>query len=170
MNKVIVELSWDINRCGSEFDLDISAFLCNEHGIVKEKEDFVFYNNLSNNSKSVIYIGDNRTGEGNKEQIKIDFSRMPENIKRIAITVTIFNAKERSQNFGKISNAYVRFIDETTDNELLKYDLSEGFSSETAIVICEIYNYNGDWNFKDVGCGHEGGLSALCRSFGLLVG
>ena len=173
LKNIIVGLGWDTNKYsgGFDFDLDASAFLCNEDGMVKNENDFIFYNNLTNPSKSVTHTGDNRTGEGegDDEQIKVDFSKMPENIKKIAFTVTIFEAKERGQNFGQVSNAYVRLIDESTGAELLRYDLAEDFSIETAIVVCEIYKHNNDWKFNAVGSGYEGGLAALCRSFGLSV-
>lgn len=173
LTKVIIGLGWDTNKYsgGHDFDLDASAFLCNADGVVKDEKDFIFYNNLTNPSKSVTHTGDNRTGEGegDDEEIKIDFSKMPEELMKIAITVTIHEAKERGQNFGQVSNAYVRLIDEITGVELLRYDLAEDFSIETAIVVCEIYKHNGNWKFNAVGSGYEGGLAALCRSFGLSV-
>jgi len=173
LSKVIIGLGWDTNKYsgGFDFDLDASAFLCNADGMVRDEKDFIFYNNLTNSSNSVTHTGDNRTGEGegDDEQIKIDFSKMPKNIEKIAITVTIHEAKERGQNFGQVSNAYVRLLDEVTGAELLRYDLAEDFSIETAIVVCEVYKYNDNWKFSAVGSGYEGGLAALCRSFGLSV-
>ncbi|WP_137743133.1 TerD family protein [Robertmurraya siralis] len=173
LTRVIVGLGWDTNRYdgGQDFDLDASAFLTDENGRATQDLDFVFYNNLIHPSGSVEHTGDNRTGEGdgNDEQIKIDFSKVPANINKIAITVTIHDAEQRSQNFGQVSNAFVRVVNADTNQEVLRYDLGEDFSVETAVVICELYKHNGDWKFNAVGSGFSGGLAALCRNFGLQV-
>jgi tellurium resistance protein TerD len=173
LTKVIVGLGWDTNHYhgGYDFDLDASAFLTDANGKVIQDNDFIFYNNLKHPSGAVEHTGDNRTGEGegDDEQIKIDFSKVPSHIARIAITVTIHDAEGRSQNFGQVSNAFVRVVDEESNNEVLRYDLGEDFSVETAVVICELYRHNGDWKFSAVGSGFAGGLASLCRNFGLDV-
>ena len=173
LTKVIVGLGWDTNRYsgGHDFDLDASAFLTDENGKVIQDHDFIFYNNLVHPSGGVEHTGDNRTGEGegDDEQIKIDFSKVPPSIHRIAITVTIHDAEARNQNFGQVSNAFVRVVDEESGREILRFDLGEDFSVETAIVVCELYRHNGDWKFNAVGSGFAGGLAALCRNFGLEV-
>lgn len=173
LTRVIIGLGWDTNRYdgGQDFDLDASAFLTDENGKATQDLDFIFYNNLVHPSGSVEHTGDNRTGEGDgdDEQIKIDFSKVPANISRIAITVTIHDAEQRSQNFGQVSNAFVRVVNADTNDEVLRYDLGEDFSVETAVVICELYKHNGDWKFNAVGSGFSGGLAALCRNFGLQV-
>lgn len=171
LKKVIIGLGWDTNKYsgGFDFDLDASAFLCGENGRVRNEQDFVFYNNLEHSSGSVIHTGDNRTGEGegDDEQIIIDFSKVPESIHKIAITVTIYDAVHRGQNFGQVSNAFVRVVNEETGKEVLRYDLSEEFSVETALVVCELYRYKGEWRFSAVGSGFQGGLAALCQNYGL---
>ncbi|MDQ0155117.1 TerD family protein [Robertmurraya andreesenii] len=173
LTRVIVGLGWDTNRYdgGQDFDLDASAFLTDQNGKATQDLDFVFYNNLVHPSQSVEHTGDNRTGEGDgdDEQIKIDFSKVPANIEKIAITVTIHDAELRNQNFGQVSNAFVRVVNEDNNQEILRYDLGEDFSVETAVVICELYKHNGDWKFNAVGSGFSGGLAALCRNFGLQV-
>ncbi|MGG0716837.1 TerD family protein [Robertmurraya massiliosenegalensis] len=173
LTRVIVGLGWDTNRYdgGQDFDLDASAFLTDENGRATQDLDFIFYNNLVHPSGSVEHTGDNRTGEGDgdDEQIKIDFSKVPVNVSRIAITVTIHDAEQRSQNFGQVSNAFVRVVNADSNEEVLRYDLGEDFSVETAVVICELYKHNGDWKFNAVGSGFSGGLAALCRNFGLQV-
>ena len=133
--------------------------------------DFIFYNNLKHSSGAVEHLGDNLTGEGNgdDEQVKVDLSLVPQNISKIAFTVTIHEALERRQNFGQVSNSYVRVIDEDTNQELLNYELGEDFSIETAIVVCEIYRHNGEWKFNALGSGFEGGLEALCKNFGVNI-
>ncbi|MFB5194472.1 TerD family protein [Neobacillus sp. KR4-4] len=173
LTKVIVGLGWDTNRYhgGNDFDLDASAFLADANGRVVNDSDFIFYNQLVHPSGSVEHTGDNRTGEGDgdDEQIKIDFSKVPSHIQRIAITVTIHDADARFQNFGQVSNAFVRLVDEETENEVLRFDLGEDFSVETAVVFCELYRHNGDWKFNAIGSGFAGGLAALCRNYGLEV-
>ena len=166
-------LGWDTNMFdgGDDFDLDVSLFMVGKSGKVEQDEDFIFYNNLKHPSEAVEHLGDNRTGDGDgdDEEILVDFSKMPDRIEKIAVTVTIYEAKERRQNFGQVNNSYVRLVNSDYEEELLRYDLGEEFSIETAIVVCEIYRHNGEWKFSAVGSGFEGGLEALCRSYGLNV-
>ena len=166
-------LGWDTNMFdgGDDFDLDVSLFRVGKSGKVEQDEDFIFYNNLKHPSEAVEHLGDNRTGDGDgdDEEILVDFSKMPDRIEKIAVTVTIYEAKERRQNFGQVNNSYVRVVNSDNEEELLRYDLGEEFSIETAIVVCEIYRHNGEWKFSAVGSGFEGGLEALCRSYGLNV-
>ena len=173
LEKVIVGLGWDTNRYdgSADFDLDASAFLLNANGKVLRDEDFIFYNNLESETKAVIHTGDNRTGEGegDVESILIDFSKDPVNIERIAITVTKHDAAERHQNFGQVSNAFIRIVNESNNEEILRYDLAEDFSIETVLVIAELYKHNGEWKFNAVGSGFQGGLAALCKNFGVNV-
>ena len=173
LKKVRVGLGWDVNKYdgGADFDLDASAFLLGAGGRVARDEDFVFYGNANHPSGGVTYGGDNRTGagEGDDEQITVDLSLVPANIEKIDFTVTIYEADERRQNFGQVSNAYVRIIDESTGSELIRYDLEEDYSIETALVVGEIYRHNGEWKFNAIGSGFQGGLEALCRNYGVNV-
>ena len=176
MTLALVGLGWDTNQYdgGYDFDLDAAAFLLGENGKVLRDEDFVFYNNLSGRNDAVVHTGDNLTGagEGDDEVILIDFTKVPDEIKKIAITVTIHEAAQREQNFGQVSNAYVRVARRSNENDMigieeLKYDLMEEFSIETAIVVCEIYRYGNEWKFNAVGSGYQGGLEALCTNYGI---
>ncbi len=173
LKNVIVGLGWDTNKYdgGHSFDLDTAAFLTTGMGRVTSDTDFIFYNNLRHPSGSVIHLGDNLTGigEGDDEQIKVALDQVPANIERIAFTVTIHEAMERNQNFGQVSNSYIRVLDEATGTELIRYDLGEDFSIETAIVVGELYRHNGEWKFNAVGSGYQGGLAALCGNFGINV-
>ena len=173
LKKVVIGLGWDTNKYagGYDFDLDTSVFLVGSNGKTNHDEDFIFYNNLESRNKAVIHTGDNRTGEGegDDEQIILEFDKMPQDIDKMAVTVTIYEAMERGQNFGQVSNAYVRVLDEATGTELIRYDLGEDFSIETAIVVCEIYRHGGEWKFSAVGSGFQGGLAALCKNYGLDV-
>ncbi|QNR65229.1 TerD family protein [Paenibacillus peoriae] len=169
--KAIIGLGWDTNiySGGHDFDLDASAFLLHSDNMAKEEKDFIFYNNLSDPAESVIHTGDNRDGDGDgdDEQIIIDFSKVQTHIHRIAITVTIHDYINRLQNFGQVSNAYVRVVDENNNNELIRFDLGENFSTETAVIVCELYRHEGEWKFHAVGSGFSGGLASLCKNYGL---
>ncbi|MDM5318723.1 TerD family protein [Bacillus altitudinis] len=173
LTKVMIGLGWDTNKYsgGAEFDLDASAFLVDANNRCQQDTDFVFYNNLQHPSGSVTHTGDNRTGEGDgdDEQILVDFSKIPANIDRIGITVTIHDAETRSQNFGQVSNAFVRVLNEEGGEELIRFDLGEDFSIETAVVVCELYRHESDWKFNAIGSGFSGGLAALCQNYGLEV-
>ncbi len=173
LSKLIVGLGWDVNKYdgGAEFDLDAAAFLVGENGKVASDADFVFYSNLKHASGSVEHTGDNLTGEGegDDEVIKVDLSLVPASVQRIAFTVTIYDAENRHQNFGQVSNAYIHIIDQNTGTELIRYDLGEDFSIETAIVVGELYRNGAEWKFNAVGAGWQGGLFALCQNFGVNV-
>ena len=171
LKNVVVGLGWDVNQfdTGGDFDLDAAAFLLTDTGKVSKQEDFVFYGNLNHPSGSVQHMGDNLTGagEGDDEQIKIDLSKVPENITKIAFTVTIYEPEQRRQNFGQINNAFIRIYNEDTGEELLRYDLGEDFSIETAAVFGEVYKNGSEWKFNAIGSGYQGGLKALCAQYGV---
>ena len=174
----LVGLGWDTNRYdgGADFDLDASAFMLGANGKVRKDEDFIFYGNLQSADGAVTHTGDSLEGGsgGDDETLFIDFSKVPADIEKIAITVTIYEAQERGQNFGQVSNAYVRVArrnseSDTVGVEELRYDLGEDFSIETALVVCEIYRSGATWKFNAVGAGYQGGLYALCKAYGVNV-
>ncbi len=173
LSKVVVGLGWDVNQfdTGGAFDLDAAAFLLGENGKAAASSDFVFYGNLTHPSGSVQHMGDNLTGagDGDDEQIKVDLSKVPANVSKIAFTVTIYEAEQRRQNFGQVSNAFIRVYNEETGEELVRYDLGEDFSIETAAVFGELYKNNSEWKFNAIGCGYQGGLAALCANYGVEV-
>lgn len=174
LKKVVVGLGWDVNAfdTGGDFDLDTAAFLLTDAGKVSSSDDFVFYGNLSHKSGSVTHMGDNLTGagDGDDEQIKIDLSLVPPTVTRIAFTCTIYEAEKRHQNFGQVSNAFIRIYNEENGEELLRYDLGEDFSIETAVVFGEVYRNGEEWKFNAIGSGYQGGLAALCANYGVEVG
>ena len=171
LSKIIVGLGWDTNKYdgGGEFDLDASVFMCDANGKVAKDTNFVFYNNKK--APGVEHMGDNRTGEGegDDEVINVDLKALEADIAKLAFTVTIFEAKERNQTFGQVDNAYIRIVDANSGTEILRYDLSEDYSTETALVVGEMYNNNGEWKFNAVGAGFNDGLEGLCRNYGLSV-
>jgi tellurium resistance protein TerD len=169
----MVGLGWDVNAydSGADFDLDAAAFMVGANGKCPSEKDFVFYGNLVHPSESVKHMGDNLTGagEGDDEQIQVDLTKIPANIEKVAFTVTIYDADVRRQNFGQFRNAFIRIVDEATNTELIRYDLGEDFSIETAIVVGELYRHNGEWKFNAIGSGFQGGLAALCGHYGIEV-
>jgi tellurium resistance protein terD len=173
LKSVMVGLGWDVNtfNTGADFDLDASAFLLGANAKCPTEKEFVFYGNLAHASESVIHQGDNLTGEGegDDEQILVDLSKVPASIERIAFTVTIYDAEARKQNFGQVSNAFIRLVDNSNGTELIRYDLGEDFSIETAIVVGELYRKDGEWKFNAIGSGFQGGLAALCGHYGIQV-
>ena len=173
LSKVVVGLGWDVNQfdTGGAFDLDAAAFLLGENGKTAASSDFVFYGNLNHPSGSVQHMGDNLTGagDGDDEQIRIDLSLVPASITKIAFTVTIYEAEARRQNFGQVNNAFIRIYNEENGEELLRYDLGEDFSIETAAVFGELYKHGEEWKFNAIGSGFQGGLAALCANFGVEV-
>lgn len=173
LKKIMVGLGWDVNAfdSGADFDLDAAAFMLGENGKCPTEKEFVFYGNLTHVSEAVKHMGDNLTGEGegDDEQILVDLEKIPSNISKIAFTVTIYEAEARRQNFGQVSNSFIRIVDETTGQEIIRYDLGEDFSIETAVVVGELYRYNGEWKFNAIGSGFQGGLAALCGHYGIEV-
>ena len=173
LKKVVVGLGWDVNQfdTGGDFDLDAAAFLLTDSGKVSRQEDFIYFGNLTHPSGSVQHMGDNLTGagEGDDEQIRVDLSKVPEHITKIAFTVTIYEPEQRRQNFGQINNAFIRIYNEDTGEEMLRYDLGEDFSIETAAVFGEVYKNGSEWKFNAIGSGYQGGLAALCANYGVEV-
>ena len=173
LKHLLIGLGWDVNKYdgGGDFDLDASAFLLKKDGKVTGDSDFVFYGNLKHASGAVVHQGDNLTGEGegDDEQIKVDLSLVPDTIDTIEFTVTIDEAEKRKQKFGQVSNAFIRVVDEDKNEELIRFDLGEDFSIETAVVVGELYRNNGEWKFNAIGNGFEGGLAALGRNYGVNV-
>ena len=174
LSKVIVGLGWDTNKYdgGKDFDLDTSVFLLGDNGKVGSDSDFIFYNNTTGGNGSVVHTGDNRTGagEGDDEQVNVELNQVPASVQRISFSITIHEAELRNQNFGQVSNAYVRILNGDSNQELIRYDLGEDFSIETALVVGELYRHNGEWKFSAIGSGFQGGLAALATNFGLQVG
>mgnify|MGYP000968101708 FL=1 len=175
LKKIIVGLGWDTNKYsgGYDFDLDASCFELGANDKITKDSDFIYYGNLDSTDGAIHHTGDDtnqgNSNEGDDEQIIVDLTKVPDNIQKIAFTATIYAANKRNQNFGQVSNAYVRLVNENTGNEVIRYNLGEDFSIETAIVICEVYRHNGEWKFNAVGAGFSGGLAALCHNYGLEV-
>lgn len=173
LTRLMIGLGWDVNSfdSGADFDLDAAAFMTGENGKCPTEKEFVFYGNLTHPSESVKHMGDNLTGEGDgdDEQIFVDLSKIPASVQKVAFTVTIYDAETRRQNFGQVSNAYIRIVDESNNTEMIRYDLGEDFSIETAVVVGELYRHGNEWKFNAIGSGFQGGLAALCAHYGIEV-
>ncbi len=173
LRKISVGLGWDVRATeGADFDLDASVFLTGETGKVRSDNDFIFYNNLRSSDGSVEHTGDNLTGEGegDDESIRVDLERVPQDIFKLVFSVTIHDADVRRQNFGQVASAFIRVVNSETNNEIVRYDLSEDASTETAMIFGEVYRNSGEWKFRAVGQGFAGGLAPLARSMGVSVG
>jgi len=173
LTRILIGLGWDVRMSdGTDFDLDASAFLLNDAGKVRGDADFIFYNNLKSADGSVEHTGDNRTGEGDgdDEALKVVFARVPADVQKVAVAVTIHDGEARRQSFGMISNAFIRVVNDETGREIARYDLTEDASTETAMIFGEVYRHNGEWKFRAVGQGYRGGLAPLARNYGVNIG
>ena len=171
LEAVLVGLGWDTNKTdsGFDFDLDASVFLLGSNEKIISEQHFVFYNNPKSpdESASVEYMGDNRTGagEGDDEVILVNLTKIPSNVQKLVFTITIYEADRRQQNFGQVQNAFVRLVDVKTKKEVLRYELTEDYSIETALIMAEIYRRDGTWRMSAVGAGYQGGLQALLNRY-----
>ena len=167
LSAAFVGLGWDTNitDTGQDIDIDASVFLLDSNEKLISDNHFIFYNNLTSPDpdKSVEHMGDNRTGagEGDDEVIKVNLKKIPPEVEKISMVVTIHEADKRQQNFGQVSNAFVRVVDAQNEKEVVRYDLTEDFSVETALIMAELYRKDGEWRINAVGAGYQGGLQAL---------
>ena len=171
--KVLIGLGWDTRTTdGADFDLDASAFLLTSSDKVRSDGDFIFYNNLKSADGSVEHTGDNRTGEGDgdDEALTVDLARVPADVQKVAVAVTIHEGEGRRQSFGMVSNAFIRVVNDATGREISRYDLAEDASTETAMIFGEVYRHSGEWKFRAVGQGYKGGLGPLARNYGVNIG
>ncbi|WP_305821563.1 TerD family protein [Massilia brevitalea] len=170
LREVLVGLGWEArSTTGADFDLDASLFMVQENGKVRGDHDFIFYNQLTSTCGAVEHTGDNKTGAGagDDEALKIRLADVPAEIRRLVIAVTIHDAEARRQSFGMVQDAFVRVVNIDNDAEIVRFDLSEDYSTETAMIFAEIYRHNGEWKFRAVGQGYAGGLAALATEHGV---
>jgi len=173
LSRILIGLGWDTRTTdGTDFDLDASAFLLAAGDKVRGDSDFIFYNNLRSSDGSVEHTGDNRTGEGDgdDESLKVELGKVPADVGKVAIAVTIHDGEARRQSFGMVTNAFIRVVNDVTGREIARYDLTEDASTETAMIFGEVYRHNGEWKFRAVGQGYKGGLGPLARNYGVNIG
>ncbi len=172
LKNVLIGLGWDVrSTSGDDFDLDASVFMVGTNGKVRSDADFIFYNQLRSACGSVEHTGDNRTGDadGDDEGVKVVLDKVPATIERLVVAVTIHDADARRQNFGMVTGAFIRLVNIDNDAEIVRFDLSEDASVETAMIFGEVYRNNGEWKFRAVGQGYSGGLHALATAHGIQV-
>lgn len=173
LSAVVVGLGWQArSSSGADFDLDASALLLGPDDKVLSDEHFVFYNNLLSPDGSVEHTGDDLTGGSgfdDDEQIKVNLQRVPENVHRVVMVVSIYDAERREQNFGQVRRAFIRVVNQADECELTRYDLTEDASTETAMIFGELYRLRGEWKFRAVGQGYTSGLAGIARDFGVDV-
>ncbi len=172
LRRAMIGLGWDPRTtAGEQFDLDASALLLTAAGKVRSNDDFIFYNQLASTDGSIVHQGDNRTGEGegDDEQILIDLSAVSAEIEKIVIVVSIDQAEARRQNFGQVRDAFCRVVNEDTDSEIVRYDLTEDAAAETCMIFAEIYRHSGEWKFRAVGQGYATGLRGIASDFGIVL-
>ena len=173
LTNILIGLGWDVRTTdGAAFDLDASLFMVGDTGKVRSDADFIFYNQAKSSCGSVEHTGDNRTGEGegDDESVKVNLANVPANVSRLVVTVTIHDAQARQQSFGQVGGAFMRVVNSADNSEIARFDLSEDYSTETAMIFGEIYRHSGEWKFKAIGQGYSGGLAAMCQQYGVNIG
>jgi tellurium resistance protein TerD len=173
LQAVLVGLGWDVRTTtGADFDLDASALMIGTNGKILSDQHFIFFNNLTSPDGSVEHTGDNLTGEGegDDEAIKVNLAGVPQEVDKIVVTVSIYDAENRQQSFGQVRNAFIRVVNQADNGEITRYDLSEDASTETAMIFGELYRNGAEWKFRAVGQGYSTGLSGIARDFGVNVG
>jgi len=169
---VLVGLGWDVRTTtGTDFDLDASAIMVKADGKVVSDSHFIFFNNKTSPEGSVEHTGDNLTGagEGDDESIKVDLAAVPAEVDKIVFPVSVYEAEQRSQNFGQVRNAFIRVVNQQGSTEIARYDLTEDASTETAMVFGELYRNGAEWKFRAIGQGYASGLNGIARDFGVNV-
>ncbi len=167
LTKAFIGLGWDVKRTdgGADFDLDSSVFMLGANDKLISDKHLIFYNNLTSPDpdKSVQHMGDNLTGAGpgDDEMVKVDLGKVPTDVQKIVFVVTIYESEQRKQSFGQVQEAFVRLVDEANQTEVARYDLTEDYSVETAMIMAELYRKDQEWRLNAVGAGYEGGLKAL---------
>lgn len=171
LENALIGMGWDTNRYqgSADFDLDLTVFETDKNKRCLDEQHIIFYNSKQDPEGAIMHSGDNRTGagDGDDETVTIDFAKINPRVENIIIVATIFEAPQRNQNFGLVDNSYIRVIDEKTGTELVRYDLGEDFSTQTAVVAAEIYKKDGNWRFRAVGEGYVKDLAELCAEYGL---
>jgi tellurium resistance protein TerD len=172
LSAVFVGLGWDVRTTtGEDFDLDASAIVCGSSGKVLSDQHFIFFNNLKSPDSHVEHTGDNKTGvgEGDDEVVKVNLAGLGADVDKVTFIASIYDADTRRQAFGQVRNAYIRVVNQADNNELARYDLSEDYSTETALVFGELYRNGDEWKFRAVGQGYASGLAGVAADFGVAV-
>ena len=164
LNNLHIGLGWDASDSkGNDIDCDVSVFMLDDQNKIPNDESFVFYNNLKSGDESVVHQGDNRTGEGegDDEEVLIDLGKVSDDILQMLFVVTIHDGEANAQDFSMVENAFIRVSNNSSGEELCRYELNESFSDSDSVQIGRVYRYEGEWNFEAMGDGFSGGLGTL---------
>ena len=170
LSKISVGLGWNPNEgTGHDFDLDASAFMINTNRIIPADDYFVFYGNTDSPDGALHHTGDDPTGgnsaDGDDETIEVDLSKINDDIQEILFVVTIHDAAARKQNFGQVRNSYIRILDDSSNQEIAKYELGEDFSIETGVEFGRLYKRDNNWKFEASGIGYKEDLAFFLSKY-----
>ena len=170
LSKISVGLGWNPNEgTGHNFDLDASAFMIDANRIIPADEYFVFYGNTDSPDGALHHTGDDPTGgnsaDGDDETIEVDLSKINDDIQEILFVVTIHDAAARKQNFGQVRNSYIRILDDSSNQEIAKYELGEDFSIETGVEFGRLYKRDNNWKFEASGIGYKEDLAFFLSKY-----
>lgn len=171
LDLIEIGLGWDLAPGGQSYDLDVEAFLLGQTDKVVGDDWFVFYNQPTSPDGSVRLLGDstNGAGVGDDEIIQVRLSQVNASVSKILFIVTINEAKERGYNFSNVQNAYVRIVDKSTNNELVRFNLTDYYNTVCSMMVGEVYKHNNEWKFAPIGDGTADDLEGLCIRYGVSV-
>ncbi|WP_371176287.1 TerD family protein [Bacillus atrophaeus] len=179
LSKLLIGLGWDPVSAGGGFlgklfgggganiDCDASVLMLDNDKFT-EKKNLIYFGHLKSSCGSVKHTGDNLTGdgEGDDEQILVDLTKVPSHINKLVFVVNIYDCVKRKQDFGMIQNAFIRVVDQSKNEELVKYNLKENYSGKTSLIAAEIYRQGSEWKFAAVGEGtNDTRLEELIRRY-----
>ncbi len=163
LSEIMVGMGWETSNSGIE--IDGAAFMLQQDGKCRNDEDFIFYGN-PNGRGGAVAVENAQTPD--KAQLTINLKAVPVDVQKIAFTLTIHEGPQRGHSFGQTPQVYLRVTNKGKE-ELLRFSITTGFTSETAIVVAELYRHNGEWKLNPIAMGYQGGLAALCGGFGIVV-
>lgn len=166
LSKVVVGLGWDpavvekkgffgSKKSAVEIDCDASVILLDEKGRITNQKHVIYFANLQSPDGSVVHSGDNRTGDGDgdDETISINLGQVPADVSKIVFVVNIYDCVNRKQDFGLIQSAYIRVLNGSNQQELVKFNLTDDYSGKSSLIVGEIYRHGGEWKFSAIGEG-----------------
>ncbi|WNR45560.1 TerD family protein [Paenibacillus roseipurpureus] len=166
LSKVVVGLGWDpavvekkgffgTKKTAVEIDIDASVILLDEKGHITKEKHVVYFGNLQSPDGSVVHSGDNRTGDGDgdDEQVTIQLGQVPADVSKMVFVVNIYDCVNRKQDFGLVQSAYIRVLNGSNQQELVKFNLTDNYASKTSLIVGEIYRHSGEWKFNAIGEG-----------------
>jgi uncharacterized protein YjbI with pentapeptide repeats/stress response protein SCP2 len=166
-SKIAIALGWQVSQTAQNCDIDASVFMLAADGRIPDEKYFVFYNNLTSPDGAVRHSGDSATGQidGDDETVYVDLSKINSAIQEVVFVVTIHEGQEKNQSFSQVTNAFIRLYNSETLSELVRYNLNQIFSQETALEFGRLYKKNGEWRFQVVGQGYNAGLQSFVDKY-----